>query len=57
MRGESAEQASQSQRAHITIEEPATAKSVSILEAESDPDEDEMVTRRALTIGHFVPST
>ena len=57
MRGESAEQASQSQRAHITIEEPATAKSVSILEAESDLDEDEMVTRRALTIGHFVPST
>ena len=56
VRDESVERVSQSRRAHIPVEEPVVAESVNSSEAESDPGKDGMVTRRALTIGHFVPS-
>ena len=56
VRDESAERVSQSQRAHIPVEEPVVAESVNSSEAESDPGKDGMVTRRALTIGDFIPS-
>lgn len=40
--------------APIQVVELAAAKSVHSSGAESDPSEDEMVTRRAMTIDHFV---
>ena len=56
MTDESVERVSQSRRAHIPVEEPVVAESVNSSEAESDLGKDGMVTRWALTIGHFVPS-
>lgn len=55
VRDELAKCMSQSCRAHIPVEEPAAVESVNSLEAESDPSEDEMVTRRMMTIGRFIP--
>ena len=54
VRDESAEWVSQSRTAHIPIKELAAAESVNSSKAESDPGEDEMVIKRALTIGRFV---
>ena len=64
MRDESAERVSRSRRVHVPIEEPeapvqvtkpTTAESVHSSGAESNSDEEEMVTRWALTINRFVP--
>ena len=69
MRDASVELLSQNCRVHVPIEpeapveleapvqvvEPTKAESVSSLGTESDSG-DEMVTRRAMTFGHFVPS-
>ena len=64
MRDESAERVSQSRRVHVPVEEPeapvqvtepTTVESVHSSEAESNFDEEEMVTRWALTIDQFVP--
>ena len=65
MRDESAECVSQSRRVHVPVEEPeapvqvtepTTVESVHSSKAESNFDEEEeMVTRRALTIDQFVP--
>ena len=65
VRDTSAKLVSQSRRVHIPIGEPkapvqiakpAAAESVNSSEAESDPGEDEMVTRQTMTIGRFMPS-
>ena len=64
MRDESAERVSQSRRVHVPVEEPeapvqvtepTTVESVHSSEAESNFDEEEMVTRWALIIDQFVP--
>lgn len=64
VKDDSVERMSQSHRAHIPIGEPealvqiaelAAAESINSLEAGSDPDEDEMVTRQMMTIGRFMP--
>ena len=55
VRDESAERVSQSRKAHIPVKELAMAESINFSEAEFDLGEDEMVTRRALTIGRFMP--
>ena len=42
--------------APIQVVEPAAAKSINSSRIESNPGEDEMVTRQAMTIDRFVPS-
>ena len=63
VRDDSAEHVSQSHKAHVPIgeleasvqiAEPAAAELVNSSETESDPGEDEMVTRRTMTIGPFM---
>ena len=43
--------------APVQVAEPATTKSVNSLEAESNTGEDEIVSRRAMTIDRFLPDT
>ena len=43
--------------APVQVAELATVESVHSSGAESDPGEDEMVTRRMMSIGRFIPST
>ena len=48
VKDESAEQVSQSRKAHIPVKELAMVESINFLEAEFDLGEDEMVTRRGV---------